>query len=310
MNNYNIYIINNSNLKIRIDKFLSNNIKNISRSYIKKLILNKNVSINNKIILDPNFILKSNEEIKINLLYINNKNIYSLNRKINIDIIYEDNDIIIINKKPNIIVNPELNNLLISNLIKYYPNLVNIDNFGIVHRLDKNTTGLIIFAKSKLAYLNLKKIFYLRKIIKEYDAIVTGSLISGGFINLPISRNKINRKIMNINIISGKKSITNYRIIKKFNLHTYIKIRIKTGRTHQIRTHMSYIGYPLVGDFIYGKNNSNFKKSCLFLKNKNINFNRQALHSSRVIFNHPISNKEINISISIPYDMKFLLKNI
>ncbi|BBA84651.1 pseudouridine synthase [endosymbiont of Euscepes postfasciatus] len=238
---------------------------------------------------------------------MNNTNSNIIN---NINIIYEDEYLFIINKPCNLIVN--LNNKYI-NLINIINNnikdLSNIENNGLVHRLDKNTTGLIIIAKNNLCYFKLKKLFYKKKIYKEYIGVVTGEMLSGGSIYKSISRDKKRNK-MCINEEYGKKSITYYKVIKKLYLHTLIKINIITGRTHQIRVHMSNIGYTLVGDKKYINNNSNYKKSFDFLKKKKFLFERQALHSYKIKFIHPITKKNIKCISKCPDDINKLIKFI
>ncbi|BBA85211.1 pseudouridine synthase [endosymbiont of Sipalinus gigas] len=227
-----------------------------------------------------------------------------------LNIIYEDKYIIIINKQNNLIVNNILykkNKTLVDLLNEYYPNIVNVERNGIIHRLDKNTTGLLVVAKTNMSYKFLINSFLKKKNIKEYITLVSGLLISGGNINSYIKRdfkNKMKMKVSN----NGKYSITHYRIIDKFNIFTLLKVILYTGRTHQIRVHMSYINHPIIGDFKYGKNISIFDKSMNFIKKRNINFNRQALHSSKLIIQHPVSNKFMHFYSEIPKDMMDLIK--
>ncbi len=302
-------IISDKN-KERIDIFLSKKI-NYSRNKIKNIIKKKRVFINKKIVKKQNKKINIGDEILI-YIYIKKKYIQK-NKKIPLNKIYEDKYIIIINKKNNIIVHPgagHKNDTLINKLAYCYPNIEKkIPRCGIVHRLDKNTTGLMIIAKNKKIYNILVDKIKKKKIIRIYKAIVIGKIKKSGKIKTNISRNKHKRTIMSINK-KGKKSLTYFKIIEKFNYFTFIEIKLDTGRTHQIRLHMNYINFPIIGEKIYTKKNIISKNIDKKLYKKIKNFKRQALHASTLIFKHPISKKKIVINSPLPNDINNLLFNI
>ncbi|BDT61620.1 MAG: hypothetical protein RDO_1480 [Flavobacteriales endosymbiont of Rhyzopertha dominica] len=320
-----------NNINIRIDKYLYIFFKKkISRKKIQNNIINNNVLLNNKII-------KCNKKIKINdkIIFIynnqllnNNNNIITENKNIKINIHYEDKYIIIINKQPGLIVHPgygNYNNTLI-NWLKYYINIKNINNnlnytdnkLGLLHRLDKNTSGLLIIAKNLKIYNNIKKQFINKIIIKKYLALVWGiPKYNTLTIKNYIGRNIKNRKIMKVylNKKYGKYSITKYKIIKKFKYFSLLKCYLKTGRTHQIRIHLNYIGNTIFNDDIYGgnkiKNNLNFNKINKNILNKCFKIlPRLALHAYYLKFYHPIFKKNKKFIIKLPNDIKKLIKFI
>ncbi|MDH3004519.1 MAG: RluA family pseudouridine synthase [Candidatus Shikimatogenerans sp. JK-2022] len=318
--------------KIRIDKFLFNNFKNkISRKEIQNYIYNGKILLNyNKI--KKNKILKFND--KIILLFKFNKNkkkkIYS-NKNLKVNIFYKDKNFIIINKKSGQIVHPgygNYNNTLI-NWLKYYFKKKNIKQlnynnyrYGLVHRLDKDTTGLLILAKNLKTYNFIKNEFINKKIIKKYIAIIWGiPKIKKNIIKNYIGRNIKNRiKMMVMNKKNekyGKYSITKYKVIKTYKIFSLVKCKIETGRTHQIRVHFNYIGHPILNDKLYL--NKNIKRKYINnLNNKKILkinkfLNRHALHAYYLKFKDPINKKYKKFKSKLPKDMlkclKFFKKN-
>ncbi|BBA85142.1 RluA family pseudouridine synthase [Candidatus Nardonella dryophthoridicola] len=218
-------------------------------------------------------------------------------------ILYEDKEIIIIDKSYNLIVNRINNKInLISILNDYCPNLYKIYNNGLLHRIDKDTTGLLIISKSNFFYKKIHLDFLNKNNIKEYIALVSGDLITGGKINIGIIRDKKKKLCMTFSK-NEKKSITHYRIIKRFKLFTLIRLNIETGRTHQIRVHMKYINHPIIGDYKYGKNISIFDKIHNFLNKNNIFINRYLLHSNRLTIKHPTKNIFMTWKSEIPNDI-------
>ena len=304
--------------KIRLDKFLTENLKNLSRSQIKKIIVSKNIKINKKQIIASSEKIKENDLIEVNMPEI--KTNYIKPKKINLDIIYEDEDIIVINKNSGLIVHPGAGNkdeTLVNGLLYLYKN--NLSNLngefrpGIVHRIDKDTSGIIVVAKNNHAHALLSEQFSKHTISRKYVALVWGVIRPlNGKISTLISRSKKNRQLMSVSDRLGKQAITNYKTIKTFSSKEIPKISLvecilETGRTHQIRVHLEYKGNPLVGDKKYGKKKTKFKKI-----NKKFNeilssFSRQALHAKSLGFIHPTKKKFVNFDSRLPNDFKKML---
>lgn len=290
-------------------KLVFNNLKKYSRSVIKKWILNGKVIVDNEVIKKPSKKILGEKNITINDIKKNKNDIFQP-QNIKIKIIYEDEDILVINKTNGMVVHPGVgnpDNTLLNALIYHYPNNIFLPRAGIVHRLDKNTTGLMVIAKNIYSYLFLVESIKQHKVIRKYEAIVEGKLEKNGIVNQPIMRhvNKRKRTFMMVHH-KGKYAITNYKIIKKFNNFTYISLKLKTGRTHQIRVHMSYIKHKILGDQKYGN-----KKIKNVILNKFIKiFNRQALHAVKLSFYHPSKKNMVEFHSPIPKDMLKLLRLI
>ncbi|WP_246208526.1 RluA family pseudouridine synthase [Enterobacteriaceae endosymbiont of Plateumaris braccata] len=231
-------------------------------------------------------------------------------QNIPLNIIYNDNYLLIINKSSNLVVHPGNGNLdktLFNALLYYYPFLRDLPRAGIIHRLDKNTTGLIIIAKTMLSYINLKIALKKHKIIREYEAIVNGIVKYNDIINYPIKK-FYNKKNIRMNVTNeGKEAITQYFLKRIFKMHSHLKIKLHTGRTHQIRVHLEYINHSIVGDPIYNKSQINI----ITINNKKYLINkilkRQALHACRLEFMHPIYNYPLKFNSSLPNDIKHLI---
>ncbi len=307
----NIYFkINKKKSNKRIDIILKKKIKNISRNKIQKIIKNKKVSINNQTILKPHKKTKKGDLIKIKKF--KNKIKYIPNNNIKLNKIYEDKDILIINKQNNIIIHPgsgNINNTLMNTLMYYYPlTYKTVPRCGIIHRLDKNTTGLLIIAKNIKTYNKLIIYMKKKKIKRTYISLVWGKITSNGFINQPILRHKFQRKIMSINKY-GKNALTYFKIIENYSFCTLLKINLKTGRTHQIRVHMNYIKHPIIGEQIYTRKNISKKFNIpKKIKIKINNLKRQALHAYSLNFKHPKKKKKIITYSHLPKDILNIIK--
>ncbi|QJC32229.1 RluA family pseudouridine synthase [Enterobacteriaceae endosymbiont of Donacia versicolorea] len=257
-----------------------------------------------------------NDIIKINAI-ISNKNIKWKAQNIPLNIVYNDNYILVINKQSNFVVHPankNMENTLFNSLLYYYPILRNLPRAGIIHRLDKDTTGLMIIAKNIHSYMFLKKELKKHNITREYETVVNGIINKNGIINYPIKRiYKKKNIVMEINSL-GKKSITKYFIKNIFKIHSHLKIRLKTGRTHQIRVHLSYINHSIVGDTVYKNKKNIFLYNNIYNKYINKIIKRQALHACCLKFIHPFYKIFIELNSSLPNDMikliNFLKKNI
>ena len=289
-----------------------------SRTKIKNLILSGNVVIDGITNKNPSYKICSQNVIIINLPTIID---YDLKPEhIPIDIIFEDEHFLVINKEPNLVVHPSPghNSGTLVNAILYHcngrlPGISGIKRPGIVHRLDKDTSGLMLVAKTEIAHIKLSDMFKNHKIERNYQLLVWNVPNSKGFIDQPIGRSKFNRKKMAINL-NGKRAITHWTLLQVFsNFVSLIGCKLETGRTHQIRVHMSSIGHSLIGDKIYGGlPKTNKKKNILEqdIISKCKKFSRQALHSKTLSFQHPISREKMHFDIDLPDDMKKLINSI
>ncbi len=319
MNNSMKFLVNRKDSGERLDIFLSKKISHLTRSNIKKIIETKYVKIDKKIINFPSKKIKTNDLVMIKLPIQETKKL-SPNR-IKLEVHFEDKDILIVNKPKGMVVHPgagNYKNTLANALIyEYKTKLSNINGElrpGIVHRIDKETSGLLVIAKNNLAHSRLGKQFSDHSIKRKYLCLVWGVIRPlQGRIETLISRNKKNRQLMTVSDVKGKKAITNYKTIQSFNIKDIPKIsliecELETGRTHQIRVHMKYKGTPLLGDNQYGKKNIKFKKINKVFFEIFSNLNGQALHAKSLGLIHPASNKFLNFESELPEDFKKLLK--
>lgn len=291
----------------RIDVAISKMLPDVSRSKIHTAIKLGDTVINGKKFKAKD---KSNGSEVISFTIKKNNNNQWIAEKIPLNIIYEDEDIIIIDKQSGLVTHPGPGNwsgTLANALLYYDQNLAKIDRAGIVHRLDKNTSGLMVVAKNLKSQKYLTEQLQTHSIHREYSAIVYGYMISGGSIDKPIGRDPKDRVKQAI-INNGKEALTHYRLIDRFKNHTHVKAILETGRTHQIRVHLSHIGHPLIGDPIYGGRVRYPKKASQELKESLKNFERHALHSKKITLVHPISGEVMSWKSSLPVDMTKLLK--
>ena len=310
-------IINKEQNKLRLDQALAK-LSNFTRSQIKILISNGNILINNNLTKDASYRVKEGEEYNLNIPVPETNKFQA--EDIPLNIIFEDDDIIIVNKSAGMVTHPapgNTNGTLVNALLNYtknkLSNLNNINRPGIVHRLDKETSGLIIIAKNNNAHFNLAEQFKSHSISRKYKAIVWG-IPERQTIEGYIERHKINRKKMTLNKNEkGKYSKTHIKLIKSYRLASLVECTLETGRTHQVRLHMTSINSPLIGDKVYGKSKTN-----QFGKNKDTfnqflilkNFSRQALHAYHIGFLHPNTKKYMEFNDEIPLDMQNLLNLI
>ena len=312
------FLIKEIDAGTRLDVILTKLIPDLSRSNLKKIIELEQVKINNSIEKSSSKKLKTNDLIEINL--IPKEKIKILPAKIKLNIVYEDKDILVINKPAGMVVHPGAGNhkdTLVNALIyKYKSNLSDVNGSvrpGIVHRIDKETSGLLVVAKNNKAHSNLGKQFSDHTIQRTYQALSWGVLRPlNGRIETLIGRSRKNRQLMSVTEITGKKSITNYKTVKVFNIKdipkiSFVECELETGRTHQIRVHMAYMGNSLLGDQQYGKKKLRFKKINEEFEDKLKVLNRQALHAKSLGFVHPTSKKLISFESKIPKDFKKIL---
>ncbi len=318
MNNTIKFSVDRKNSGKRLDIFLSENIKDYTRSFIKKMIENKKVKSKNVVLSSPSTKVKYEDEITI---YISNKiNQKLIPKKINLNILYEDEDILVLNKPKGMVVHPGAGNyentLVNALLFKYKNNLSDINGSlrpGIVHRIDKETSGLLVVAKNNISHANLGHQFSEHTIKRKYLCLSWGVIRPlNGKITTLITRDKKNRQLMTVSDINGKKAITNYKTLKIFNIKNIPKIsliecELETGRTHQIRVHLKYKGTSLLGDKQYGKKIVKFKKINNEFFTKLNKLSGQALHAKTLGFVHPKTKKWMSFNSELPNEFKKIL---
>lgn len=282
----------------RQDQALAKLFPDYSRSLITSWIKAGQVKIDGNI-LKPDDKIRTGQKVIISAEIENRE--YWQAQPIQLNIIYEDEDIIVIDKPAGLVVHPAAgtpDKTLVNALLYHAPELAGLPRAGIIHRLDKGTSGLLVIARNLKAHSKLVKELQQRKITREYEAVVNGVMTAGGTIDKPIGRHPRDRKRMAV-IESGKPAITHYRVIKRFPAYTHIKVILETGRTHQIRVHMAHIHYPLVGDPVYG---GKFKPPT--------DIKRQALHARRLVLLHPTTGKQMEWTSSLPHDIQELLQQL
>ena len=305
---------------LREDQFINKYEKNLSRSQIKNLILKKNLSINNKLNDDPSKKIKIKDKISLIIPEPEEVNLKPYDYKI--DIIYEDNDLLVLNKKADISMHPgagKKDKTIVNALINYKKKLSNINGElrpGIVHRIDKDTSGLVVIAKNNFTHENLSNQFSEHTIERKYQTLVWGKLRpSNGRIETLITRSSKNRQLMSVSLSRGKNSITNYKTLEIFEKETVptfslVECKLETGRTHQIRVHMRYKGNSIVGDQKYKKKFRKLENINKHLEKKIINLDRQFLHAVSLGFTHPTKNKRMNFKSKLPNDLENILKSL
>ncbi len=306
---------------IRIDVFISKREKDISRTRIKNLIISKKLKVNNKTIIDPSKKLSNGDLIELLIPEPKKPSLKPYNYKLNI--IFEDDDLIVLDKPAGIVVHPgagNFDNTIVNALINYNKdNLSNIGDElrpGIVHRIDKNTSGLIVIAKNNETHEHLSKQFNKHTIKRIYQLLIWGKVRpSTGKIATLITRSSKNRQMMEVSKIKGKKAITNYKTLEIFENNktptlSLLECKLETGRTHQIRVHMNYLGNSIVGDDTYKKKFKNIKNIDENLEKLLLNLNRQFLHASILGFFHPKKKKEMVFSSILPQELDKILEKL
>jgi 23S rRNA pseudouridine1911/1915/1917 synthase len=300
-----LYLIDEINVNKRLDHYLVEVSNNLTRSYIKNLIDNEDILVNDKKV-KSGYIIKLNDKVLVK--DIEPKITTIIPKKIDIDIIYEDDDVIIINKEKGMVVHPGNNNytdtLVNSLLYSHIDNLSSINDVirpGIVHRIDKDTTGILVVAKNDISHKNLANQFKVHSIKREYLAIVKGIVKEDEItIDKPIGRDIKDRKKMSVTSKNSKRAVTHITVLKRFynSKMTLIKATLETGRTHQIRVHMKYLGHTLLGDLVYGTESKLFK------------LKTHLLHAKTLGFVHPTNNKYIEFNTDIPNEFKEILDKL
>lgn len=298
----NKYFIEEENVNTRLDKVISILNPNLSRTAIQRLLEKEKISVNGKN-------QKASYKVSLNdIIEVEEEEIQECNLKpqdIPLEIVYDDNDIIVINKPKGIVVHPANGNPdgtivnAIMNICK--DSLSGIGGElrpGIVHRLDKDTSGLLIIAKNDKAHINMSEQIKDRKVKKTYIALVRGVVKENeATINMPIGRSTKDRKKMAVTK-KGKEAITHFRVLQRYDKYTLLEIKIDTGRTHQIRVHLAEIGYPVIGDYTYSNGKNEF------------GIQGQLLHAKRLEFTHPITNEEMKLEVEEPEEFKNVLQQL
>ena len=298
---FNSYIVDVLDMGKRIDKFVSEKNPEISRTHIQRLIQDQYILVNNRII-KTNYKVALNDKITVQIPEIVEPDI--LPEDIPLDILYEDDDIIVVNKPKQMVVHPARGHYTgtLVNALMYHcrDNLSGINGVsrpGIVHRIDSDTTGALVVCKNDFAHNNIAEQLKVHSITRKYVAIVHNVIKEdSGTVNAKVGRHPINRLKMEANVNNGKEAITHYRVLERFKNFTYIECMLETGRTHQIRVHMSSIGYPLLGDMVYGPSHCPYKLI------------GQTLHARILGFNHPRTNEYMEFEAPMPDYFLHLLK--
>ncbi len=299
------FIVSKDENKERLDVFLNNKIEGITRSYLKNLIQDGSILVNGEI-KKSGYSLKENDKIVVNIP--DDKTSDIVPEDIKLDIIYEDDDVIIINKKKGMVVHPANGNytgtMVNSLMYSHKDNLSSINGVirpGIVHRIDKDTSGILVVAKNDNAHKKLSEQFKVHSINRVYVALVKGIIKEDDIdIDLPIGRNPKDRKKMVVTYKNSKNAKTHIHVLRRFYASnvTLIEARLETGRTHQIRVHMAYMNHPLVGDEVYGKKDSKFKVE------------GQMLHAKILGFIHPSKNEYVEFNSDLPDEFKQVLEKL
>jgi 23S rRNA pseudouridine1911/1915/1917 synthase len=302
---------------VRLDRYLSKTSLPFSRSKIKKKIKNKEILVNDEI-CKPSYSVKKGDIIRAT--YRERKPFVIHPQKIPLSVIYEDQDIIVLNKQKGIVVHPAKGNsdgTLVNALLHHCADLSHgsgMDRPGVIHRLDQDTTGVIVFAKTERVHSKIAVQFQEREVEKFYLAIVWGKPpMKESEISAPIGRSFFDRKLMSVTPLNAKDSMTMFKVIYSYGFASILKVRLATGRTHQIRVHLSHFGYPVIGDADYGGRDKNILRrigldyTCAFDKIMEI-IDRQALHAASIEFTHPVKKERVKFAAPLYDDMRNLIR--
>lgn len=291
-------VVNDEN-NVRLDAYVASKVSGLTRATVQRLLDEGNILVNSKISKNS-YKVKLGDTIEINIPEVKETNIEA--QDIPIDVVYEDDDIIVVNKPKGLVVHPANGNpdgTLVNAILNICKDSLSgiggEKRPGIVHRLDKDTSGLLIIAKNDQAHLNMSEQIKERKVTKKYIALVRGIIQEDeATINMPIARSKKDRKKMAVDK-DGKEAVTHFKVLNRFDKYTLLEIKIDTGRTHQIRVHMSEIGHPVVGDEVYSNGKNEF------------DIHGQMLHAKSLDFCHPITGKPMHLEADLPEYFKVVL---
>ncbi|MDA0820815.1 MAG: 23S rRNA pseudouridine(1911/1915/1917) synthase RluD [Proteobacteria bacterium] len=291
---------------MRLDQALAKLFSEYSRSSIKLWIESGHVTVNAQI-CRPRYAVRTGDVVQLTAILEASKDLQP--DVVDFEVVHADEDCIVVNKPAGCVVHPgagNARNTLANGLIQIFPELAALPRAGLIHRLDKNTSGLLIVARNSNAYQLLIKQMAARGIKRIYDTVVNGKFISGGTVDAAIGRDPANRTRMTVRE-GGRRAVTHYRIGAKFRMHTHLEVELETGRTHQIRVHLAHIGHPVVGDGRYGGRLLLPPQPHVELENYLRYFPRQALHARQLEFEHPINSHSLCVESPMPGDMRQLL---
>ncbi|GAA0489262.1 MULTISPECIES: 23S rRNA pseudouridine(1911/1915/1917) synthase RluD [Tatumella] len=300
--------VSEAQLGQRLDQSLAELFPDYSRSRIKDWILQGRVTLNGVTATIPKEKVFGGEQVNIDA-EIEEEARWEP-QDIALDIVYEDDDILVINKPRGLVVHPGAGNpdgTVLNALLYHYPAIADVPRAGIVHRLDKDTTGLMVVAKTVQAQKHLVDCLQRREITREYEAVAIGTMTAGGLVDEPISRHPTKRTHMSVHPM-GKPAVTHYRIMEHFRAYTRLRLRLETGRTHQIRVHMAHLSHPLVGDQLYGGRPRPPKGASDDFISVLRKFDRQALHATMLRLYHPITGIQMEWHAALPEDMVELIE--
>ena len=310
MENYVIKIVPSDHSGQRLDSVIAKLFPDFSRSKLKNWIDSGAVFVNDNPLIKPSKKVTGGEEIKI--FTEEEKMVSAEPQDIPFEVIHESIDFLIVNKDAGMVVHPGAGNhknTLLNALLFKFPELENLPRAGIVHRLDKETSGLMIVARSQNAYKNLSEQISQRLVKRTYQAFVVGNVSRSGRVEEPVGRHPRNRQKQAVTD-KGKYALTKYSIVKKYGNYTHLEVNLETGRTHQIRVHMSHIGFPLIGDVLYGRKKRFAKSTNSDLREVIEKFPRQALHASNLSFEEVDKKKMVSFKSPLPEDILNLEKNL
>lgn len=290
----------------RLDQAVAELMPEHSRSRIQGWIKDGDLTVNGKIkkprdkvMLGDRILVSAEPEVQVTWEA----------ESIDLDIVYEDEHLLVINKPAGLVVHPAAGHAagtLVNALLNYAPEVDKLPRAGIVHRLDKDTSGIMVVARSLIAHTSLVDQLQTRTMGREYDAVIVGTITGGGIVDQPIGRHPSQRKKMAV-VRDGKPAVTHYRLVERFPAHTLVRCKLESGRTHQIRVHMSHIRHPLVGDPVYG-GRMRLPQGCTpELKEELRSFHRQALHARQLTLVHPETDEEMTWEVPLPQDLQELL---